>query len=86
MKVMKLEVFVIDFDGLGESGVRHAIENASYPNRCISPEVRSVEAKEIGEWSDDHPLNNSKTAPAEFDRIFGCSLIFTIEAVEKKTG
>lgn len=71
MKVMKLEVFVIDFDGLGENDVRQAIENARYPNRCISPEVLSVEAKEIGEWSDGHPLNNSKTAPAEIKRIFG---------------
>ena len=71
MKAMKLEVFVIDFDGLGENDVRQAIENARYPNRCISPKVLSVEAKEIGEWSDGHPLNNSKTAPAEIKRIFG---------------
>lgn len=71
MKVMKLEVFVIDFDGVGEKGVRDAIEYARYPNHSIHPSVLSVEVRDAGAWSDDHPLNNSKTAPAEIERIFG---------------
>lgn len=52
MQVMKLVVTVIDFDGLGADGVKDAIENTHYPNRCISPDVRSVEVRDIGEWSD----------------------------------
>jgi hypothetical protein len=71
MKVLKLVVTVIDFDGLGTDGVRDAIENAHYPNRCISPHIRSVEVRDIGEWCDDHPLNNRNTADAELRRIFG---------------
>jgi len=71
MKVMKLEVTVIDFDGLGADEVRKAIESTRYANDCISPNVLSVEVRDIGEWSDDHPLNNSKTADDELRRLFG---------------
>ena len=70
MKAYKLEILVIDFDGLGADGIKDAIENARYPNRCISPDVRRVECEDIGEWSDDHPLNKHSTAAAEFERLF----------------
>jgi hypothetical protein len=46
------------------------LENTKYPNRCISPDVLSAETREIGEWHDDHPLNNEETAQAENDRLF----------------
>ena len=71
MQVMKLVVTVIDFDGIGADGVKDAIENARYPNRCISPEVRSVEVRDIGEWSDDNPLNHPDKSEAEYIRLFG---------------
>ena len=71
MQVIKLEVTVIDFDGLGADGVKDTIENARYPNHCISPTVRSVEVRDIGAWSDDHPLNKLSTADAELNRLFG---------------
>ena len=71
MQVIKLEITVIDFDGLGVDGVRDAIENARYPNHCISPSVRSINVREIGKWSDDHPLNNLATADSELNRLFG---------------
>jgi len=70
MQVMRLVVTVIDFDELGAGGVRDAIEHARYPNRCISPNVMAVDVRDIGEWSDDHPLNNSKTASDELRRLF----------------
>lgn len=70
MQVIKLEVIVIDLDGVGASGVRDAIENARYPNRCISPQVKAMAVREIGEWRDDHPLNSSNTADAELARLF----------------
>lgn len=70
MKLMKIELIVLDMDNIGEEGVRAAIENANYPNRCIAPDVRSVEVRDIGEWADDHPLNRTDTAEAEIIRIF----------------
>lgn len=69
MKVFKIELLVIDFDGLGEEGVRHELTNVRYANDCISPNVKSIEARDI-EWSDDHPLNMRTTADAEFRRLF----------------
>lgn len=71
MQVMKLEVVVIDFDQIGADGIRDAIECARYPNHCISPTVKAVEVRDIGEWRDDHPLNKSATADAELRRLFG---------------
>lgn len=71
MQVIKLEVIVLDMNGLGTDGVKDAIENARYPNRCISPEVKAIEVREIGEWSDDHPLNRTDTAEEELRRLFG---------------
>jgi hypothetical protein len=70
MRVIRLVVTVIDFDDLGADGVKGAIENARYPNRCISPNVQSVEVRDAGEWSDDHPLNNISLAAAELSRLF----------------
>ena len=69
MNVMKLEVIVLDMDGLGADGVKEAIENARYPNHCISPEVKEIDVRDIGEWSDDHPLNRTDTADAELRRL-----------------
>lgn len=71
MNVMKLEVIVLDMDGLGADEVKDVIENARYPNRCISPKVRSVVVRDVGEWRDDHPLNRTSTAEAELERLFG---------------
>ncbi len=70
MKVYKLEVIVIDHDGVGD-GITDTIENQRYPNHCISPHVVSVEERDIGEWSDAHPLNNTNTFDAEVKRLFG---------------
>ena len=70
MKAYRIEILVIDFDELGLDGVRREIENARYPNRCISTDVQAVEEADIGDWSDDHPLNNSGKAAAEYMRLF----------------
>ena len=70
MKIHKLEVIVIDFDDIGAEEIKDVLENARYPNRCISPDVRKVETREFGEWDDGHPLNNRNTADAEIERIF----------------
>lgn len=70
MKIHKVVLTIIDFDEVGADGVKEVIENARYPNRCISPHVRSVETRDIGEWSDDHLLNKRDTAEAEIKRLF----------------
>jgi hypothetical protein len=69
MKAYKIEVLVLDFDGLGEQGVRDAIEHQRYANDCISPDVKSMQSRDI-EWTDDHPLNRRDTCEAEYRRLF----------------
>jgi hypothetical protein len=70
MQVHKLTVIVIDHDELGPDGVKEALENGRFANRCISPDVMSVESVDIGEWSDDNPLNRRDTHEAEVKRLF----------------
>jgi hypothetical protein len=66
MKIYKVTLFIIDHDELGEGDISETLESTKYPNRCISPEVWEIESKEIGEWSDDHPLNQRSTDTGEF--------------------
>lgn len=70
MKAYKIELFIIDTDRVGEEEIIKTIENARYPNRCISPKVKGVKSVDIGEWDDDHPLNQRDTADAEYKRLF----------------
>lgn len=70
MNVHRLIVSVIDHDSLGAAGVASALENSRYANDCINPRVRTVETRDIGEWDDAHPLNNSRTAPEAFRKLF----------------
>ncbi len=69
MKVYKLTVMVLDFDDVGEE-IRSLIEDARYPNHAISPTVVEMESRELGEWHDSHPLNQSATSKEEFRRLF----------------
>lgn len=71
MKVHKIVLFVVDFDEVGQQGAIEAIENAHYPNRCISPRTISAETADCGDWSDDHPLNKLSTEKDEIRRLFG---------------
>ena len=70
MQAHKLEVFLIDFDELGATKVREAIENVRYPNHYIALSVKSCETREIGPWDDAHPLNQTATHNAEVARLF----------------
>lgn len=69
MKAYKLEILVLDFDEVGD-GIKSIIEDARYPNHCISPDVMSVQEVDIGPWSDNHPLNKRDQREAEFKRLF----------------
>lgn len=70
MKAFKIELFVIDFDNLGADGIRDEIENTPYGNDCIHPIVKKIEGVDIGEWSDNHPLNHRKSSEEEYRRLF----------------
>lgn len=70
MKVYKLEVMVIDFDELGEDGIKIEFENARYANRCMYPRIKKIESRDIGEWDDEHPLNDRVACQAEYERLF----------------
>lgn len=86
MKVHQLVVMIIDFDELGATGVRQEIENARFANDCMRPMVRSVETRDIGAWSDDHPLNNRRTMENELEQLFGAPPAPTINAKEIDSG
>lgn len=68
-KIHKLVISVIDFDDMGIKDVISTIENARYPNRCISPSVVESETAEV-DWSDEHPLNYRSTSVGEFKKLF----------------
>ena len=59
-KVYKMTVLVIDHEGMGEEETREVIENARY----IYASVLDTRTAEV-EWSDDHPLNQSRESRAE---------------------
>ena len=69
VEVHKVEVLIINFDGVGPEGVKTELENAHYANRCISPSVMVVQTREV-EWSDDHPLNKADTNEAAYRELF----------------
>jgi hypothetical protein len=72
MKIHKLTILIVDHDNLGAAGVKTELECANFANDCIRPKVVEVDTRDV-EWSDDHPLNNSKTRDAEFRRLFSAN-------------
>jgi len=70
MQAHKITLLVIDHDGIGTESIRIELENANYGNDCISPTVKATATVDIGEWTDDHPLNRAATAEAEYSRLF----------------
>lgn len=70
MKAYKVEILIIDFDGVGEEGIKYELGNANFPNDCITLSVKNIVGKNIGEWSDDHPLNKRDTCETEYKKLF----------------
>jgi hypothetical protein len=66
VKAYRLELLVIDFENHGKEEIEMLAMNA----RGLDPTVISIEGRDIGEWTDDHPLNRKSTAEAEFKRLF----------------
>lgn len=57
MKAYRVTFVVIDHDRLGADEIQSVVEDTRYPNHCLHPRVTEIEEADIGEWSDDHPLN-----------------------------
>lgn len=70
MKAYKITLLFIDFDEVGPQEAKYLIENARLPNHIDSGTVMDIEEADIGEWHDNHPLNNRKTMAAAFEEIF----------------
>lgn len=65
VKIYKIEISVIDFQGIGKVGIIQELQNMKY----IHPELRSIKEREIT-WSDDHPLNNPITSDSYYKTLF----------------
>ena len=70
MEIHRIVLYVVDFDGLGAEGVKQELENTRFANDCISPDIAEVQTRDIGEWSDAHPLNHRATAQATREALF----------------
>lgn len=71
MKVHKVILFIVDHDEVGAEDIKGILEETKYPNHCISPHIKSIETKDIGEFHDQHPLNLWDKCDAEYERLFG---------------
>ena len=65
-----MTLMFIDFDEVGPEGAKQLIEHARLPNHISPGTVTALEERDIGEWRDDHPLNNHKTQIAAFQLLF----------------
>jgi len=70
MKAYKVEILIIDHDNVGVAGIIDVLQDSHYPNRCINPRVQSIQSRDIGEWTDEHPLNKRSTADAAYRELF----------------
>ena len=66
VKVYKVELQVLDFEGHSQEDLVNALENLKY----YYPTIRSIDSREITNWSDDHPLNTTSTSEEEFRKLF----------------
>jgi hypothetical protein len=69
-KVHLITLYAVDYDGIGAEGVKDELENANYGNDCITPEVLTIETREVA-WSDDHPINLRGTRKQALKYLFG---------------
>ena len=66
MKAYKVELLVLDHDNMGEGEITFLLENVKY----LYPSVMSIESKDIGEWDDDHPLNQRDRCRQFYEKLF----------------
>lgn len=65
-KAYKIELFILDVEGIREENVIYFLENVKY----LYPKVMSVQSRELGEWYDDHPINKKDTYKQTYDELF----------------
>jgi hypothetical protein len=66
MKAYKLEILIIDHENSGEENIKRAVKDLRY----YYPSILSTKEADIGEWSDDHPLNKHNTQKAAVEEYF----------------
>ena len=71
MKAYRIVLLFIDHDGVGPADARDLIENARLPNHISPGKIMAMSEREIGEWSDDHPLNHEARMADAFEDLFG---------------
>lgn len=66
VKLLKFEVCVIDFEDVGADDMRYHFDNMRYVNTVVI----DCSTAEIGEWSDDHELNQQSATPEQYRKYF----------------
>lgn len=66
MKAYKITVLVLDFENLGMKDAMLCLSQSR-----VECQPMYGEERDIGEWSDDNPLNRHDKAEAEMNRLFG---------------
>jgi hypothetical protein len=66
MIAYKHSIIVVDFEGNGQEEITYLLKDNKYCNVSIL----DIKEKDIGEWSDDHPLNNKDTQVEYCEKVF----------------
>jgi hypothetical protein len=67
MKAYKVILLIVDHDDLGPEEIGTVLERQKYPNWCIYPRVQRIFGADIGEWTDEHPLNQIGATTRDYD-------------------
>jgi hypothetical protein len=70
MKAYRVEILVVDHDEIGPDQIKYCLERTKYTNWCMAPDVIEIQECDIGEWTDEHPLNQTATYKDEFRKLF----------------
>ena len=70
MNAYKVELLIINHEGLSEEGIKLELNNVTFPNDCLRPHVMTIDSRGIGEWADDHPLNRRDTMVKFYKDLF----------------
>jgi hypothetical protein len=71
MDVHRVVLLVVDHDRLGQKEVVDVLENARYPNHCMSPSVMRIDTRNLGlKWYEHHPINVAATQAQAFKDLF----------------
>lgn len=70
MRAYKITLLFLDFEDVGPQEAKSLIENARLPNHISPGKVMDLQEADIGEWSDEHPLNKRATMSEAFHALF----------------